>query len=150
MADNLSPEIRKKNMSAIRSVHTKLEDRVTKALWKHGIRFRKNVKGLKGKPDIAIQKYKIVIFIDSCFWHACEQHCRIPTSNVPYWTQKLYGNKQRDALVTKYYKNQGWHVLRVWEHDLKANFDGTIHSIAEFITAVMTYTGSKKRWEESE
>lgn len=68
MADKIPKEIRSKNMSAIRSTHTKHEDMVTKELWKRGIRFRKNTADLKGKPDISIKKYKIIIFIDSCFW----------------------------------------------------------------------------------
>ncbi|MGD6966404.1 hypothetical protein ACQCVP_08250 [Rossellomorea vietnamensis] len=54
-------------MKAIRS-QSKLENRVSRELWQKGIRFRKNVKSLPGKPDIAIKKYKVVIFIDSCFW----------------------------------------------------------------------------------
>ena len=60
-------------MQAIKS-QSKLEDKITTALWRKGIRFRKNVKSLFGKPDIAIKKYKIAIFIDSCFWHVCELH----------------------------------------------------------------------------
>lgn len=71
MVDNVSKEARSQNMRAIRSRGTQLEVLVLKELWKKGIRFRKNVKKLFGSPDIAIQKYKIVIFIDSCFWHGC-------------------------------------------------------------------------------
>lgn len=84
MTDTFSKEQRRKNMQAIKS-RSKLEDKVTKELWNRGIRFRKNVKGLFGKPDIAIKKHKIVIFIDSCFWHACEKHGNKPKSNTEYW-----------------------------------------------------------------
>ncbi|OGI25396.1 MAG: hypothetical protein A2287_09455 [Candidatus Melainabacteria bacterium RIFOXYA12_FULL_32_12] len=67
-------------MRAVKSKHTRLEDIVVNELHKRGLRFRRNVKDLKGKPDIAIKKYKIVIFIDSCFWHGCKKHCRMPKS----------------------------------------------------------------------
>jgi DNA mismatch endonuclease (patch repair protein) len=81
--DNLTQAQRRKNMQAIKS-RSKLEAKVTKSLWQKGIRFRKNVKSLPGKPDIAIKKYKVVIFIDSCFWHVCPIHGNSPKSNPVY------------------------------------------------------------------
>ncbi|WP_062409206.1 very short patch repair endonuclease [Paenibacillus naphthalenovorans] len=145
MADKISTEARSRNMSAIRSTHTKIEDRVSKELWHHGFRFRRNVKNLRGKPDIAIKKHKIVIFIDSCFWHSCNLHGHIPKSNVEFWVQKLERNKQRDIDTTRYYSDNGWNVLRVWEHDLKENFQGTIHSIIEFITSSINFGKTNNR-----
>ena len=70
MADKITPQQRRKNMQAIHST-SNLEDFVAKELWKKNIRYRRNVKNLYGRPDIAIKKYKLVIFIDSCFWHNC-------------------------------------------------------------------------------
>ena len=118
---------------AIRATHTRLEDKVTHELWKQGIRFRKNTSDLLGKPDIAIKKYKVVIFIDSCFWHSCELHGHIPKSNVDYWTNKLSKNKQRDIAVTSYYNDHHWNILRIWEHEIKSDFSGTIARIIDFI-----------------
>lgn len=132
MVDVLTKEQRKKNMRAIRSI-SRLENEVKRQLWRKGIRYRKNVKGLFGKPDIAIKKYKIVIFIDSCFWHGCEQHGRIPDTNREFWEKKIERNKERDILVTNYYKEKGWNILRVWEHDLKSDFDTAIENILSFI-----------------
>ena len=63
-----SKEITHKIMLSIKSKDTKPEVFFKKALQKWGIRYRENVK-LYGKPDIAIQKYKPVIFIDGDFWH---------------------------------------------------------------------------------
>jgi DNA mismatch endonuclease (patch repair protein) len=133
MVDILTKEQRRKNMQAIRSKETKIENRVTKALWNRGFRIRKNVKDLFGKPDIAIKKYKAVIFIDSCFWHGCDIHGHIPKSNELYWLKKIIRNKQRDAEVTKYYFSQGWSIIRVWEHDIKNDFEDTISRISAFI-----------------
>ena len=67
--DNLTPDQRRKNMQSIRSKDTSLELKLRSALWKEGIRYRKNYNKLPGKPDIAITKYKIAVFCDSSFWH---------------------------------------------------------------------------------
>ncbi|WP_309091392.1 very short patch repair endonuclease [Domibacillus sp.] len=137
--DNLTPEQRKKVMRSIRS-QSKLENKVTKALWHKGLRFRKNA-DLYGKPDIAIQKYKAVVFIDSCFWHNCPRHGHIPTTNEDYWTKKLGRNMKRDLDVTRYYKEEGWCVLRMWEHEFKENFDEAIEKIIKFIDSAKQKAG---------
>lgn len=129
MVDRLSKEQRSKLMQAVKGKNTLLESKVTKELWHKGIRFRKNVKSLPGKPDIAIKKYKIAIFIDSCFWHGCPSHCKIPKSNVEYWTSKIQRNIQRDLEISEYYKTIGWTVFRIWEHELKDDFEGVINKI---------------------
>lgn len=133
MADNLTKEQRTKNMSAIRSTHTKMEDKVCNVLWNKGVRFRKNVRNLPGKPDIAIKKYKTVIFLDSCFWHKCPKHFKQPKSNLEYWKPKIARNVERDREITEYYTQNKWHLLRIWEHEIKQNFEGIIEKISEFI-----------------
>ena len=132
MAEKITKEQRSKNMSAIRSV-SKLEDRISKALWKRGLRLRRNVKSLYGKPDFAIKKYKTVIFIDSCFWHSCPQHGNKPKNNFEFWEKKLKRNTERDKEVTDYYMIRDWHILRVWEHEFKKDFDAAIDKISDFI-----------------
>jgi DNA mismatch endonuclease, patch repair protein len=131
MTDNLTKEQRKKNMRAIKS-QSALENRVTKELWRKGFRFRKNA-NLFGKPDISMKKYKIVIFIDSCFWHFCPIHANMPKSNKDYWEKKLKRNKERDIEVDQYYKDKGWNILRVWEHELKDHFFEAIEMIENYI-----------------
>jgi DNA mismatch endonuclease (patch repair protein) len=49
-------------MFAIKDRDTKPKIFFRKALWKWGIRYRKNVK-LFGKPDIVIKKYKLVVLL---------------------------------------------------------------------------------------
>lgn len=131
--DRLTKEQRHKNMQAIKSKNTKLENNVTTCLWQNGYRFRKNVKALEGKPDIAIKKYKVVIFIDSCFWHKCHIHYKPPATNVEFWENKMSGNKKRDSKVTDYYKNKKWNILRIWEHELRNDFEKTMHKVIRFI-----------------
>lgn len=84
MADKITKDQRRKNMQAIES-QSQLANAVSKALWKKGFRFRKNVRSLYGNPDIAIQKYKIVIFIDPCFWHGCPIYGTRPKTNQEFW-----------------------------------------------------------------
>jgi DNA mismatch endonuclease, patch repair protein len=135
LTDNLTPDQRRKNMQAIKS-NSKLENLVTRELWKKGFRFRKNVKTLYGKPDIAIKKYKIVIFIDSCFWHSCPIHGNKPKSNLEYWDKKLTRNMERDLRVNAFYSKHNWHVKRIWEHEIKKDFNKTIIEIASFIDQI--------------
>lgn len=132
MADVLTEQQRRKNMQAIKS-QSKLENRFSKALWKKGIRFRKNTKDLYGKPDIAIKKYKIVIFIDSCFWHCCEAHGNLPKSNVDFWVKKLNRNKERDIEVNNHYIEQNWYMKRIWEHEIKQDIDEVVEETVLFI-----------------
>ncbi len=133
MTDKITLEQRRKNMQAIKS-KSKLEDLVARELWKRGIRYRRNVKTLFGKPDIAIQKYRVVIFIDSCFWHSCPVHGNIPKSNVEYWNKKLERNRIRDEEVNDFYKRKNWHILRIWEHEIRDNPDLTIQNIINVIS----------------
>lgn len=131
--DKHTKEQRHKNMQAVKDKNTKLENRVMNYLWLHGYRFRKNVRDLEGKPDIAIKKYKLVIFIDSCFWHKCPVHYKAPATNVEFWDNKISGNFNRDRIVTQYYKSKKWNILRIWEHELKDDFEKTMRKIMYFI-----------------
>lgn len=135
MVDTHTPEQRSANMRAIRS-KSKLEDRIASELWKRGVRYRRNIKNLIGKPDIAIKKYKIVVFIDSCFWHSCPIHGNQPKSNSEYWGPKLARNKSRDAEVSSYYMEKGWHILRIWEHEFKEDFSSAVSRVYSFIEQV--------------
>ncbi|HBF38234.1 MAG TPA: very short patch repair endonuclease [Firmicutes bacterium] len=131
--DNVSSEVRKRTMQSVKSYNTKLENKVMKALWSKNIRYRKNVNDLVGHPDISIKNKKIVVFIDSCFWHGCPEHCRMPHTNEIYWNKKIGNNKTRDQSVNKYYADKGWTYVRVWEHELRDNFDLTVMKLAEII-----------------
>ena len=132
MADIISKEQRSKTMSAVRS-QSKIENLFTKELWHRGLRFRKNVRKLKGNPDIVIQKYKIVIFVDSCFWHGCPLHFRRPKSNQKYWDSKIDRNRERDKEVNEYYIEKGWNLKRVWEHDIKSDLGSIVDETVRFI-----------------
>lgn len=131
--DKVSKQVRRKIMQAIKSKNTSIELKFRKELFKRKIRYRVNVSSLYGHPDIAIKKYKLVIFLDSCFWHCCPKHFRMPKSNLEYWQQKIKRNKNRDNEVNNYYKNRNWVILRYWECQIKNNFnqilDETVNAI---------------------
>ena len=121
MADNLTAEQRRKNMSAIKSRHTKPEIIVRSMLHRLGFRFRLHNKKLPGKPDIILPKYKTVIFVHGCFWHqhkGCKRST-IPKSNTDYWIPKLTGNVKRDVQHKADLKKSGWNVAVVWECETK-------------------------------
>ncbi|MBU4031106.1 very short patch repair endonuclease [Patescibacteria group bacterium] len=133
MADNVSKKKRSEIMSKVRSKDSKIEVDFRKAIWKAGFRYRKNPKGYFGKPDLVLKKHKTVIFIDSCFWHGCKKHCRIPSTRKEYWIPKIEKNKKRDKEVNRHYKKECWKVIRIWEHDLNKNLNKIIEKEIKFL-----------------
>ena len=67
--DKHTLEQRRKNMQAIKSKDSQIELLLRKELWRRGLRYRKNVKNIYGKPDIAFIGKKVAVFCDSEFWH---------------------------------------------------------------------------------
>ena len=120
MADNHSKEIRSMNMSHIRSTNSWPEEIVRKYLFAKGFRYRKNVKKMPGCPDIVLPKYKTVIFGNGCFWHKhdCPRFVW-PSSNQDYWIPKIQRNIERDRLNAAELQKKGWHIITVWECELK-------------------------------
>lgn len=123
MADIFSKKKRSEIMSKVRGKDSKIEVEFRKKLWHAGFRYSKNSSKYFGKPDLALPKYKTVIFIDSCFWHGCKKHGSIPQTRKKFWETKIDRNKQRDKEVNKHYKKISWKIFRVWEHDLKNNLE---------------------------
>lgn len=119
--DNHSPKVRSYNMSQIKSTNTNPEEMVRKYLFSKGLRYRKNVKTLPGKPDIVLSKYKTIIFVNGCFWHG-HSGCKyfvMPKSNTNYWKEKIEKNIERDRKNYNNLSEIGWNVITVWECQLK-------------------------------
>ncbi|MDR1838572.1 MAG: very short patch repair endonuclease [Treponema sp.] len=147
--DVLTPEQRHKCMSNIRSSDTKPEIFFRKALWRWGVRYRKNVKTLFGKPDIAIKKYKLVIFIDGDFWHGNDWAKRhfssreeLLASYSEYWQKKIRRNVERDIKVNKYYKASGWTILRFWQNDVEKKLNKCIIKTIKTINRLKNNAGA--------
>ncbi len=126
-----TPEQRSRLMAKIRSTDTKPELKLRRALWALGYRYRKDVKGLPGKPDIAIKKYKVAIFVDGEFWHGYNWEEKKPKikRNREYWIPKIERNMQRDRQNTRKLQEAGWTVFRFWEHKLKKEFSTCLEAV---------------------
>ena len=119
MVDVHTKKQRSYNMSMIKGKNTKPELLLRKLLSSNGIKgYRLNYK-LTGKPDIVFSKYGLAIFIDGCFWHKCPKCFIQPKNNKKFWKNKIKGNVERDKKVNKLLKQEGWKVLRTWEHLLR-------------------------------
>ena len=120
--DRMTPQQRHNCMSHIRGKATKPELLVRKWLWSHGYRYRLNVNSVPGKPDIVLRKYRTAIFVNGCFWHGhtgCPQYV-LPKTNTTFWENKITRNKERDEHNYKSLHDAGWHVIVIWECQLKA------------------------------
>ena len=128
-------EQRQFNMSRIRSKETTIEINFRKALWREGIRYRKNYNQLPGKPDIAITKHQIAIFCDGEFWHGKNWEIKKPKikDNRKYWIAKIEGNISRDNDINNELQNIGWTVLRFWGKDIKKNMASCVNEVKETI-----------------
>lgn len=108
-------------MSHIKGKNTKPEMVVRHYLFSRGFRYRINDKRYPGCPDIVLPKYKTVIFVNGCFWHKHEG-CRYfvwPQNNSAFWKEKIEGNVNRDMKNYSLLESQGWHIIIVWECELK-------------------------------
>ena len=123
------------NMSRVKGKNTKPEDIVAKYLFAHGFRYRRNVKTLPGTPDIVLKKYKTVIFVNGCFWHAHEgcKYFVLPEENREFWEEKLLRNRERDAEKQKQLKELGWNVIVIWECELKSSKDERLVALTKEI-----------------
>ena len=121
--DRHTPEQRRKNMQAVKNKDSKIELVLRKELWNRGLRYRKNVNGVVGHPDIAFKGIKVAIFCDSEFWHGYDWDNRKSDfkSHQEFWIPKIERNMQRDMEVNKALQNDGWKVLRFWGKEILKN-----------------------------
>lgn len=121
MADNLSPEDRKKTMRAVKGKGTKPERMLFSML--AGMRlkgWRKNADDIMGKPDVVFPLEQVAIFVDGCFWHGCP-HCqrKLPQTNRSYWERKVNRNIELAQQHNQKLSQAGWLVIRIWEHEIR-------------------------------
>ena len=120
MTDIFPPQKRSEIMSKVKSRNTKPEIWVRTFLFSLGFRFRKNDKRYTGTPDLVLPKYKTIIFIHGCFWHGhdCKKGS-LPSNNGDFWREKIAKNKIRDKKNQEILINSGFHVIVIWECELK-------------------------------
>lgn len=118
--DVLTPAQRKLNMSRVRGRDTKPEMLIRQGLHARGFRYRLHDKTLPGRPDLVFAKYRTVVFVHGCFWHAhgCSRS-KLPATRRRFWKEKLEGNAARDQRTVAALQASGWRILVVWECALR-------------------------------
>lgn len=121
--DTVSPEIRSVVMAQVRSQRNRsTEWRLRAYLVRAGVRgWRLTPHDIRGKPDLAFQDQRLLLFVDGCYWHGCPKCYRRPSSHTDYWDAKVRGNRARDRKTAAQLKRDGWRVLRIWEHQLSTS-----------------------------
>ena len=121
MVDTVTPEVRSRIMSRVRSKGMKPEMKVRRLLHGLGYRYRLHRSDLPGRPDLVFPSRRKVVFVNGCFWHyhrGCER-VRVPASNRDYWVAKLEGNRERDERNLCLLEEMGWSALTAWECELR-------------------------------
>lgn len=121
MADNLTVQERSEIMKRVVSKGTRPELTIRKIVWGLGYRYRLNVNGIPGKPDIAFKSRKKAIFVNGCFWHR-HPGCaltRTPKSNTEFWTKKFATTIKTDQRNYEELTRMGWRYLIIWECEIK-------------------------------
>lgn len=109
------------NMRRVKNKDSAIELALRKELRNRGLHYRKNVKTVYGKPDIAFIGKKIAVFCDSEFWHgyAWEIAQDEFQSRRDFWIPKIERNIQHDKEVNEKLRSEGWIVLRFWGNEIK-------------------------------
>jgi DNA mismatch endonuclease (patch repair protein) len=89
-------------------------------LHRRGLRFRVDrapLAGLRSRADIVFGPARVAVYVDGCFWHSCPEHGTMPKANAEWWERKLKRNQERDAETDRRLREEGWEVVRIWEHE---------------------------------
>jgi DNA mismatch endonuclease (patch repair protein) len=119
-------------MSKIRQKSTDIERIVARELRVKGYRFRRNVKGIDGTPDIVFSKDNLVVFVDGDFWHGY-RYRRWRHKIQPFWRAKIEANRRRDSKNIRRLRRAGWRVVRLWQHELKEDVEACIRRITKLL-----------------
>ncbi|OGU60113.1 MAG: very short patch repair endonuclease [Ignavibacteria bacterium GWF2_33_9] len=134
----MTHEQRTKNMKAVKNKGSKIELLLGRALWKIGLRYRKNDKTVFGKPDFTIKKHKLAIFCDSEFWHGFNwsEKKKEHKSNINYWHKKIERNIERDKEVNEFLEQNGWIIIRFWGKEIEKNPNACANKAEEIINGI--------------
>lgn len=130
MTDNLTNVQRSYCMSRVKGKDTGLEKLVRSELYRRGLRFRKHVKELPGKPDVVFSKAKVAVFIDGDFWHGY----RYPlweNKLSDFWKEKIRKTRERDQRNFRKLRYMGWRVIRIWQHEIEQDLGKCIKRIEQ-------------------
>lgn len=120
-------------MSRIRGADTTPEVTLRTALEARGLIGDSKSKAPVGKPDIALVRERVAVFLDGCFWHGCPLHYARPRTREAFWSGKLVTNIERDSRISFGLTEAGWRVIRLWEHEVVEDVD----SVAEYLERIV-------------
>jgi DNA mismatch endonuclease (patch repair protein) len=141
MADVLTPEQRRLNMSRIRGRDTKPEMLLRRSLHARGFRFRLHRRDLPGCPDLVFPGLHAVIFVHGCFWHG--HNCtmfKLPATRTEFWAAKISGNQKRDVRALQDLSAAGWRTFVLWECDLRGPSRRPLNVVTDDIVAWLAGT----------
>jgi DNA mismatch endonuclease (patch repair protein) len=107
-------------MQAQRERDTGIERAIRSRLHARGLRYRLHQRLLGGsrrEADLVFPRSRVAVFVDGCFWHGCPEHATWPKHNADFWRAKIERNVERDRDTDARLAAEGWHVVRVWEHE---------------------------------
>ena len=109
-----------RKMATLARSDTAPEIALRRELHAMGLRYRLQIPvpgNRRRRIDVAFTRQKIAVFVDGCYWHGCPQHGTRPVANREWWDWKIQRNRDRDSDTNRLLEEQGWRVLRVWEHE---------------------------------
>lgn len=107
-------------MTRVKSRNTKLEKAMESLLRRFKIKYERQPE-LEGTPDFRIKGTNIVVFCDSSFWHGRREKevtGEAFKKNREFWQIKLLRNVERDKIINRVLRREGWQVLRFWDSDI--------------------------------
>ena len=128
-----------------RRVDTKPEVLLRSLLHRAGLRFRKDrlirLGARRVRPDVVFGRQRVAVFMDGCFWHRCPEHGTMPATNHAYWLAKFQTNIARDERNNAALKDEGWRVIRIWEHEV-LDPDLAQHAVSRVVATVRGHDAS--------
>ena len=139
---------RSRMMARIRAKDTRPEMMVRRFLHACGYRYRLHDRRLPGSPDIVLPRWRTVVEVRGCFWHAHEgcDRFRIPKTRTEWWRDKLMRNRERDGDNLAGLIDLGWNVVVVWECALRDRPDEALQEIHEILSGVAVDEGIVVRY----
>lgn len=136
MNDVVDKATRSRMMAGIRGRDTKPELVLRRALHARGFRYRLHERGLPGRPDMVLPRWRAVILVHGCFWHR-HPDCRYattPATRTAFWQAKFDANVVRDARNILDLQAVEWRVAVVWECALRgAAVDRTVDRVGAWL-----------------
>lgn len=133
--DTVDKKTRSRIMASVGQRNTGPELRLRRVLHRQGLRYRLHDKKLPGSPDLVFPRFRAVVFINGCFWHA-HKGCKfatMPSTKKKFWKDKFEANTNRDRRNYEALMKLDWRVLVVWECAIKGKNEIEIYELGLYV-----------------